>query len=157
MMKILFLDFDGFANHNDWWQTPRQPGRAIYPDPAAAINAIVEHADRVVIISAWARWMYQHGLAPWAFAEMIFAHGLIIPHEKIDHFATRADGPNERWAEIAKYIGQQVHPCGFAVVDDCDMTPYVGEHASRFFRVDQRVMLRPWDVPRICRVMDKPV
>jgi hypothetical protein len=157
MRKLLFLDFDGVCNHNDWWQTPRQPGRAVHPEPAAAINAIAEYADEVVIISAWARWMFQHRLPPWAFAEMIFAHGLIIAHEKIRHFGKRADDPQSRWSEIATYIGQQANPFGFCVVDDCDMTPYVGTHANRFLRIDQRTMLRPWNVQQICLIMSSPV
>lgn len=166
MKAKLFIDFDGVLNHNDWWHcgvpgtTPGMPGRAIEPEPAAVLNVLSEVADEIWIISAWARWMYQHGLTTQAFCEMAFAHGLILHHDKIRHFGQRADHPSDRAAFILRQVHEAVasrEPFSFAIVDDCDMGPHLGPHGHRFMRVDSRFMLRRCDLPRLIEWLRSPL
>lgn len=165
MRSLLFLDFDGPLNHNDWWHTgpanttPQQPGRAIEPEPAAVVNQLSAVAHEIWIISSWARWMYQHGLSEAAFCEMVFAHGLIFHPSKIRHFGARADQPADR----ARFIGDQLSearrqgPVACAIVDDCDMGPHLGPWNERFMRVDSRFMLRRGDAPRLLQWLQTEV
>lgn len=152
MKKILFADFDGVLNHNDWWALPGRPlTPAIYPEPAAVLNSLAEIADVVCISSSWSRWMWQHGLTKPAFSELILAHGIVIPPEKIEHFGRAANDPESRSQAIIDFaaLAAKIGPVAWAAIDDLDMAERLPP--SRFFRIDSRIMLRPWNFTRIAQ------
>jgi phosphoglycolate phosphatase-like HAD superfamily hydrolase len=152
----LYCDFDGVLNDNQWWMLSAEGGEwlpGIHPRPARTLQAIIRQTDpEFVVISAWARLMHNGDMTPNGFAEMLKTHGLAIAPERIAHFGQRFDAPAERAAAILRHRETRAEP--WAVVDDCDMTPYLP--ADRFFRIDSRFTLTPWHVSPIVQALRKP-
>jgi hypothetical protein len=155
--KILFADFDGVLNHNDWWLTPGAPGISIYTEPAMVLNALAAEADEVCIISAWARWMYWHGLTPALFSELLLAFGLVLPADKLSHLGRLAERKDRAEAILEHVAKRQTEHTvvGYAVIDDTHLAPPLPD--GRFFRIDTRIMLRPQDYRGIRKAMEAAV